>query len=127
MVNSSTVHTTTGDRISDIEGSAEAMTLSEAARWISRKAGVPEPHLSTLHRWARGGVRGVRLRTTRVGAKFWTTAASLADFLDALNGSTEHRESGNRTGDSPSFSQSVRREQIEAACTDIEHLCRGFE
>lgn len=107
--------------------SAEAMTLAESARWISKTAGVPEPHISTLHRWATHGVRGVRLQTTRVGARFWTTAASLAEFLDALNGGKEYRPAHEPKWETVSFSQDVRRAQIEAACIDIDRICGGVE
>jgi hypothetical protein len=56
---------------------ANSLSLAEAAEWIARSTGSPKPHISTVNRWATHGVRGVRLQTTRVGAKFWTTAACI--------------------------------------------------
>ena len=44
------------------------------------------PHISTLHRWRLRGVRGVRLETTLVGGKRYTSIEALQRFADQLNG-----------------------------------------
>jgi len=59
---------------------AEFMTLAEAAKSLPGK-----PHVSTLHRWARRGVGGVRLQTWRVGRRTFTTDEAVAEFLAGLN------------------------------------------
>lgn len=42
-------------------------------------------HLNTLRRWATSGVRGIKLRTNRVGGRRWTTRRWVEEFLAALN------------------------------------------
>ena len=61
----------------------EPLTLSEAARLLPGK-----PHPSTLWRWRRKGVRGVKLRTLSVGGRPWVTRAAIADFLSAVRFAT---------------------------------------
>jgi len=56
-------------------------------RWISlnelaRRLGV---HPGTLFRWRRAGVRGVRLRTTRLGGRTGVQAPDLSEFFGELN------------------------------------------
>jgi hypothetical protein len=43
-------------------------------------------HVSTIHRWARRGVRGVRLRATRVGGRWFVEPQAFRDFIAALTG-----------------------------------------
>ena len=49
---------------------------------LSRALGV---HQATLFRWARRGVRGVRLRTTKLGGRTGVCSAELSRFLEQLN------------------------------------------
>lgn len=62
-----------------------AMTLNQAAAFISETTGCRRPHINTLFRWAKKGVRGQRLHVVRVGRTFWTTRQDVADFLARLN------------------------------------------
>jgi hypothetical protein len=43
------------------------------------------PHAATLYRWAKKGLRGVRLETIRVGGTLCTSTAALQRFFDALS------------------------------------------
>lgn len=43
------------------------------------------PHAATCWRWAQVGVRGVRLRTTVVGGRRYTSQSDVDEFLAALN------------------------------------------
>ena len=43
------------------------------------------PHVATFFRWARRGLRGVRLETIRVGGTLCTTAEALQRFFEALS------------------------------------------
>jgi hypothetical protein len=45
----------------------------------------PPPHTSTLTRWSNKGVRGVKLKTKRVGNRLYTTEAAIDAFLAELN------------------------------------------
>ncbi len=62
------------------------LNLNEAAQKIPGR-----PHLSTLHRWAEKGVRGIRLRTVRVGHRRFTTQDDIDQFLAKLNESTDQQ------------------------------------
>ena len=55
------------------------MQLSEAADWLPRHRG-KKIHLSTLWRWAKRGVQGVRLETIRIGGRTYTSREALQRF-----------------------------------------------
>ena len=61
----------------------EFLTFSEAAALIPRRSG-RRIHASTLWRWGRKGVQGVRLKTWRFGGRFFTTEKALAEFAERL-------------------------------------------
>lgn len=58
------------------------ITLSQAAAWIGSRTG-RRPNISTLHRWALRGCRGVRLETQAVGHVRYTSEAAVLRFLNA--------------------------------------------
>jgi len=66
----------------DIEHEA-LLTLSQAAKHYPSR-----PHVSTLHRWRRHGVRGVRLETCLLGGKRFTSIEALSRFSAALTHTT---------------------------------------
>lgn len=43
------------------------------------------PHATTIQRWATTGIRGVRLETWRVGAKWLTTISAIEKFIAATS------------------------------------------
>lgn len=55
------------------------MTLSEAAASLPRIKG-RKVHTSTLWRWIRKGINGVRLESLRLGGRFCTTQEALRRF-----------------------------------------------
>ncbi|MBI3465351.1 MAG: DUF1580 domain-containing protein [Planctomycetes bacterium] len=60
------------------------LSLSEAARYLPRRRAGKNPHVSTLFRWARDGLRGVRLETIRVGGTLCTSLEALQHFCERL-------------------------------------------
>jgi hypothetical protein len=60
------------------------VTLSEAAAHLPRLNG-RKPHTSTLWRWARKGIRGIKLETRRVGGRFVTSVEALDRFAKTLS------------------------------------------
>jgi hypothetical protein len=54
--------------------------LAEASKEI-----LGHPHISTLHRWAMRGVRGVKLDTVVVGHRRFVTKEAIDQFLAELN------------------------------------------
>ena len=66
----------------------EFMTLSDAGRRLPGR-----PHASTVWRWCRVGVRGVRLRYRRLGRRIVVCPAALDEFtrrLAALDEAQHH-------------------------------------
>jgi hypothetical protein len=43
------------------------------------------PHVSTFYRWAKRGVRGVRLETIRIGGTLCTSVDAMQRFFAALS------------------------------------------
>jgi DNA-binding sugar fermentation-stimulating protein len=60
-------------------GNENAITLREAARQAPG-----QPHVSTLHRWRRRGIRGVCLETCLVGGKRFTSKEALDRFFQTV-------------------------------------------
>lgn len=58
------------------------ISLSEAAAWLGGRTG-RRPNVSTLHRWAIRGCRGVKLETQAVGHMRYTSEAAIRRFLNA--------------------------------------------
>jgi hypothetical protein len=57
----------------------EILTLPDACRALPRVDG-KRPHVSTIWRWCREGVRGVRLEYARLGGRLLTSRQALARF-----------------------------------------------
>lgn len=61
----------------------EVLTLTEATKVMPRVNG-RRPAVSTIWRWARKGLKGVRLEYVRVGRNIVTTRQALLRFFTAL-------------------------------------------
>ena len=61
----------------------ELLSLSEACAALPRIDG-KRPHTSTIWRWCRKGVRGVRLEHVRLGHRICTSRAALNRFANTL-------------------------------------------
>ena len=57
--------------------------LADAVRTLP-KIGENRPHVSTLWRWCRKGVRGTRLEYAKLGGRIVTSAKALNEFAAAL-------------------------------------------
>lgn len=57
----------------------EYLSIADAARRMPGRMAV-----ATVWRWTAEGYHGVRLRTTRVGRRIWTTPAWVDEFLTAI-------------------------------------------
>ena len=72
----------------------ELVDLGTARRTlIPRRDGEPVSP-STVWRWVRHGINGIKLRVTYVGAKPYTDSRSVRAFFDAV---TEARQASQRT------------------------------
>ncbi len=61
----------------------EVLTLPQAAACLPRIGG-KKLHASTVWRWARRGLHGIRLETRRVGGRMVTSKRALEDFTKTL-------------------------------------------
>ena len=57
---------------------ADALTLHEASEQLPGNRAK-----STLHRWQRIGIRGVKLETVLIGGRRYTSAAAICDSVAA--------------------------------------------
>ncbi|MBE7464804.1 MAG: DUF1580 domain-containing protein [Planctomycetes bacterium] len=64
-------------------GTEELISLNEATKRLPALDG-RRLHVATLHRWARRGVRGVRLEVRALGGRFVTSVQALDRFSKAL-------------------------------------------
>jgi hypothetical protein len=62
----------------------QLLTLAEAAATLPRRRAGRPTHASTLFRWSRAGLRGVRLEIVQVGATKCTSREALARFFAKL-------------------------------------------
>lgn len=61
------------------------LTLTEAAKSVPNVGG-KRPHVSTIFRWTRDGVRGgVKLETVRIGRRICTSREALERFFQAAS------------------------------------------
>ena len=67
----------------------ELVPLTAAAAWIASRTGGKRPNVSTLHRWASRGCRGVRLETVFVGHARFTSLEAVQRFFHAKPCSVE--------------------------------------
>lgn len=104
----------------------DAITLTQAARSLPTR-----PHSSTVWRWCRQGVRGVRLEYARLGRRIVTTKSAIDKFSRALadvdrQHDAEHTPAPSAT---PRHRTPAQRERdIEAAegvLRDARILCDG--
>jgi hypothetical protein len=68
--------------------------LRDAARHIPRRRKGRKAAVSTLHRWATSGIRGVILETIQVGGTRCTSFPALQRFFDRLSGRPEALTAG---------------------------------
>ena len=96
---------------------------SEEPRWrffddLADEYGV---HVKTIIRWARYGVRGVRLKHRRLGVRYQTNEALLREFFsagDARLGPEQAVADGPvpaATGASPGFAEAMARRILKLA------------
>lgn len=69
------------------------LSLTQAARLLPCRRRGRKPCPSTLYRWAKRGLRGVRLETVRIGGTLCTSVEALNRFFAELSGLTSHAAS----------------------------------
>jgi hypothetical protein len=60
------------------------MSFRQAADWLPRRHRGRKVAITTLWRWSKYGVKGVKLETTRVGRTHVTSREALQRFCDRL-------------------------------------------
>jgi hypothetical protein len=85
--------------------SEEILSLSQAAAELPRLRRGRKVALSTLHRWAKGGCRGIRLETISIGSTACTSRQALARFFEAVT----KRSASGHTGSGPHSPEPAQR------------------
>ena len=102
--------------------SDELLTMSQAAK-ICPKVDGKRPHVGSLWRWARRGVRGVKLEHVMVGRKLCTSRAALDAFFANLTDAPRSVTSGRKRSPKPP-SELHREAQVARARQRM--LTKGF-
>lgn len=90
--------------------------LAEAAKRLPGR-----PHVSTLHRWRTRGVRGIRLRTMKIGGRRVVALSDLEDFVAAVTAASD----GERPAAPRSSKQGQRQRDIAKAEAELDRLGIG--
>ncbi len=64
-----------------IHMSEQILSLTDAATMLPRRRGGRKPHVSTIYRWAKRGIHGVRLEIIQIGGTKCTSREALARFF----------------------------------------------
>jgi hypothetical protein len=90
----------------------ELLSLTDAAERLPPRRNGSRPHASTLFRWAKNGLKDVRLEVLRVGDTTFTSMPALQRFFDRL---TEASLPGNQVKIPPS----QRLKEVNQALDDF--------
>jgi len=88
--------------------SQPVITLTEAAKRLPGR-----PHVSTLHRWRKRGVGGVKLKTQKLGGRRVVAVSDLEEFIEAVTAAADGEPSPPRTA-------KKRQRAIEAAERELD-------
>ena len=96
----------------------ELLSLTDAAKALPPIDG-KRPHISTIWRWCRRGVRGVRLEYVRLGHRVCTTREALGRFAQRLADADEKPVA--KTSTTPKRRTAKQRERdIARASRELE-------
>lgn len=96
----------------------ELLSLSEACAALPRIDG-KRPHISTIWRWCRKGVHGIRLEYVRLGHRICTSREALNRFANAL-ARADTTVSGSSDSESPTFSSPTPQKHRARAIAEAE-------
>jgi hypothetical protein len=72
--------------------------------------------LRTITRWGTRGIRGVKLELVRVGGRFYTSAAAIDRFLNAINAGTSSVDQPRSPSERGRASAAAAAELTAAGC-----------
>src|SRR5688572_4003860 len=87
------------------------LTLAQAAKLkkLPRRRGDRPIHISTLIRWAKHGIGGIRLETIRVGSTLCTSEPAILRFFERLTDTPESAPGGGATIDDDKIDRCAQR------------------
>ncbi len=101
----------------------ELLSLTDAAKALPPIDG-KRPHVSTIWRWVRRGVRGIRLEHVRLGHRVCTSQEALARFAQRL-ADADDRAVGRPVGrlqTKPTRTAAKRQRAVESAENELTQL-----
>jgi hypothetical protein len=75
----------------------DLLTLSEVSRLLPGR-----PHPSTIWRWRRKGIGGVKLRTVRIGGRTYVQRHALEEFIEAMTRASDVPQTRERSDETRS-------------------------
>ena len=88
--------------------SSQLLSLREAAQLLPGR-----PHIATLHRWRLRGVKGIKLKTIKVGGRRFVSRESLEEFIaqttEAADGESASTSTMNQQGRSTGQAEAAQR------------------
>ena len=95
----------------------ETFPLAEAAKFVPKRHG-RKVHFSTLWRWQKIGVRGVRLEVVRIGGALCTSREAVQRFVERLSEGQQQSLSAN--------TRTMNQRQRSTAKADAELAASGW-
>jgi hypothetical protein len=92
-------------------------SLSDAVRKIPRKGSGRKVSIGSVERWARKGIRGVRLKTIKAGGMRCTSDEWLLEFFESIARSERRHEP--QLKDRAVSQHTGRREAVESRLAEI--------
>jgi len=75
-------------------GDTRMLTLAEASHLLPGR-----PHVSSLVRWGKRGVNGIRLRLAKVGGRWAVSRAALHEFIVATTAAADRQQATDQSVD----------------------------
>ncbi len=89
------------------------LSLTDAAARLPRRRKGKKPHVATLYRWAKRGVKGHRLETIQIGGTLCTSSEAMQRLFNALGGESPTAVT------SPSRKREIRKAERELEAAGI--------
>lgn len=94
--------------------SEQLLTLTQAAKSLPGR-----PHVATLWRWRKRGIRGVTLETVVIGGRRYTSQEALQRFIDATTSVADGQQPSGQRRTQRQRQAAIRRAERELTAAGI--------